>query len=59
MSTMEKRSKTGRSKRLNRASLVAIQIGILALLLLLWQVSVSTQNLMFFSRPTLVGSASI
>lgn len=55
MSTMEKRSKTG-SKRLKRASLVAIQIGILALLLLLWQASVSTQNLMFFSKPTLVAA---
>jgi NitT/TauT family transport system permease protein len=34
--------------------LIPVQIGILIGILVLWQVSVSSKNLMFFSRPTLV-----
>jgi NitT/TauT family transport system permease protein len=43
-----------RTRRRSEIWLIPAQIGILAALLVLWQVSVSTQNLMFFSRPTLV-----
>ena len=34
--------------------LIPVQLGILASILVLWQISVSSKNLMFFSRPTLV-----
>src|SRR6185437_408256 len=43
-----------RTRRRSEIWLIPAQIGILAALLVLWQVSVSSQNLMFFSRPTLV-----
>jgi NitT/TauT family transport system permease protein len=43
-----------RAKRRSEWWLIPVQVGILVTLLLLWQFSVSAQNLMFFSRPTLV-----
>jgi NitT/TauT family transport system permease protein len=56
MSASDQKSQSlTRSKWRGDIWLVPLQIGILVALLVLWQVSVSPRNLMFFSRPTLVG----
>ena len=55
MATLEqKRRPLARSGWQNELWLIPVQVGILVALLVLWQVSVSQKNLMFFSRPTLV-----
>jgi NitT/TauT family transport system permease protein len=55
MATLEQKSQSlARVKWREAFWLIPLQIAILLGLLLLWQVSVSQQNLMFFSRPTLV-----
>jgi NitT/TauT family transport system permease protein len=54
MATLEQKSQSLPRKRRNELWLIPLQIGIFVALLVLWQVSVSQRNLMFFSRPTLV-----
>src|SRR5215467_10077345 len=55
MATLEQKSRSvAQPKRRSELWLIPVQIGILGLLLVLWQFSVSQRNLMFFSRPTLV-----
>lgn len=55
MATVEQKSQSlPRSWQRGEIWLIPLQIGILLGVLLIWQVSVSQQNLMFFSRPTLV-----
>jgi NitT/TauT family transport system permease protein len=55
MATLEQKAQSlPRSSRRNELWLIPVQVGILVGLLVLWQVSVSQKNLMFFSRPTLV-----
>src|SRR5436189_2231427 len=56
MATMQETSISIIQRRRGELWLIALQIGILLALLLMWQVSVSQRNLMFFSRPTLVGA---
>ena len=55
MATLEQKAQSlPRSSWRNELWLIPVQVGILVGLLVLWQVSVSQKNLMFFSRPTLV-----
>lgn len=55
MAPLEQKSQSlSRQSRLGELWLIPVQIAILVGLLVLWQVSVSQKNLMFFSRPTLV-----
>jgi NitT/TauT family transport system permease protein len=55
MATVEQKSESlPQSPRRGELWLIPVQIAILLGLLVLWQVSVSQKNLMFFSRPTLV-----
>jgi NitT/TauT family transport system permease protein len=54
MATLEQKSQSRPRKRRNELWLIPLQVGIFVALLVLWQVSVSAKNLMFFSRPTLV-----
>jgi NitT/TauT family transport system permease protein len=54
MATLEQKSQSIPRKRRNELWLIPLQIGIFVALLVLWQVTVSQKNLMFFSRPTLV-----
>ncbi len=55
MSTLKQKSQSlPRSRRRGDLWLVPLQVGILVVLLVAWQLSVSAKNLMFFSRPTLV-----
>lgn len=55
MATLEQRTQSRpRSKPRSELWLVPVQLGILIGLLVLWQTMVSSKNVMFFSRPTLV-----
>jgi NitT/TauT family transport system permease protein len=57
VATVEQRAPSRlRSRQRSEFWLIPVQLGILACILLLWQVSVSSKNLMFFSRPTLVAA---
>jgi NitT/TauT family transport system permease protein len=47
---------SGRRRRSSRMGIVATQVGILVVLLLLWQFLVSPATLPYFSRPTLIGA---
>lgn len=47
---------SGRRRRSSRMGIVAVQVGILVVLLLLWQFLVSPAMLPYFSRPTLIGA---
>jgi sulfonate transport system permease protein len=47
---------SGRRRRSSRTGIVAVQVGILVVLLLLWQFLVSPAMLPYFSRPTLIGA---
>jgi NitT/TauT family transport system permease protein len=57
MATLEQKSQSlACSRRRSELWLIPMQLAILAALLVLWQISVSEKNLMFFSRPTLVAA---
>jgi NitT/TauT family transport system permease protein len=60
MATIEAQSigvaASGRRRRSSRMGIVAAQVGILVVLLLLWQFLVSPAMLPYFSRPTLIGA---
>lgn len=45
-----------RRRRSNRTGIIATQLGILVVLLLLWQFLVTPETLPYFSRPTLIGA---
>ena len=47
---------SGRRRRLSKMGIVATQVGILVVLLLLWQFLVTPATLPYFSRPTLIGA---
>jgi NitT/TauT family transport system permease protein len=47
---------SGRRRRSSRMGIVATQVGILVVLLLLWQFLVTPATLPYFSRPTLIGA---
>jgi NitT/TauT family transport system permease protein len=47
---------SGRRHRLSKMGIVATQVGILVILLLLWQFLVTPATLPYFSRPTLIGA---
>lgn len=47
---------SGRRRRSRRMGIVATQVGILVVLLLLWQFLVTPATLPYFSRPTLIGA---
>jgi NitT/TauT family transport system permease protein len=47
---------SGRRRRLSKMGIVATQVGILVILLLLWQFLVTPATLPYFSRPTLIGA---
>jgi len=47
---------SGRRRRSSGMGIVAVQVGILVVLLLLWQSLVSPAMLPYFSRPTLIGA---
>lgn len=47
---------SGRRRRLSKMGIVATQLGILVVLLLLWQFLVTSATLPYFSRPTLIGA---
>ena len=46
----------GRRRRYSKMGIVATQVGILVVLLLLWQFLVTPATLPYFSRPTLIGA---
>lgn len=47
---------SGRRRRSSKMAIVAAQVGILVVLLLLWQFLVTPETLPYFSRPTLIGA---